>query len=212
MYEHIELLLYIAKKSGLFGTIKTSTLQIAKQTSISQQTISRKLREMEELSLIKRTASPNGLTISLDDKGRTLLQKNYQDLSKIFGNYKKEITGIVKKGIGEGAYYVSQKNYQEQFKKLIGFKAYPGTLNIKVNKEELMLLTSNIDKIIIQGFITKERSFGSLTCYKIKVNDIDSAIVIPERTRHEKDIIEVIAEINLRNRLSLKDEDKVKIK
>ncbi len=212
MYEHIELLLQIAKKSKLFGTIKTSTLQIAKQTRMSQQTISRKLREMEKLCLIKRVASPNGLTISLDDEGRNILQKNYQDLSKIFGSYKKEIEGTIKKGIGEGAYYVSQKNYQEQFKKFIGFKAYPGTLNIMINKEELMLLISNSDKIIIKSFKTKERSFGSLTCYKIKVNNVDSAIVIPERTRHDEDMIEVIAEVNLRNKLSLKDEDKVIIR
>src|SRR3989344_8590538 len=105
MYDYLELLLYIAKKEGLFGSLKISTLKMSKELNIPQQTISRKLREMEDIALIKRTASPNGLTISMDSKGREALQKNYQQLNSIFRAKKTSITGIMKKGFGEGAYY-----------------------------------------------------------------------------------------------------------
>jgi len=211
MYEYLELLLYVAKKEGLFGSLKSSTLSISKDIKISQQTISRKLREMEDKGLIKRSASPNGLVISLDDKGREFLQKNYQELTSIFKTKKNSIIGTVKGGIGEGAYYVSQKRYQEQFKEKLGFNAYAGTLNVKVNKEDLLLFVSNLDLIKIDGFKTKERSFGSLTCYKIRMGNKEAAIVIPERTRHGEDIVEIIAAVNLRDSLGLHDNNKVKI-
>ncbi len=102
MQEYLELLLHIAKKEGLFGSLKSSTLQISRELSISQQTISRKLREMEKKGLVKRLANPNGLTVSLDNKGRDFLQDNYRELSHLFKAQKTTISGIVEKGIGEG--------------------------------------------------------------------------------------------------------------
>jgi riboflavin kinase len=210
MHEYSELLLYVAKKEGLFGSLKSSTLSISKELSISQQTISRKLREMEKNGLITRLASPNGLTVSLDNKGREFLQNNYHKLSQIFQG-KTTIIGITKQGIGEGSYYVSQKQYQQQFKTKLGFNAFPGTLNLEINKEELAQFLANKETLEIDGFTTKTRSFGSITTYKIKVNNIEAAIVKPARARHPENIIEIIAPVNLRNSLNLKDNDKVKI-
>ncbi len=211
MYEYLELLTYIAKKEGLFGSLKTSTLGISKELSISQQTISRKLKEMESKELIKRTASPNGMVISLDNKGRELLQKNYQELNHVFKVKKTSITGIIEKGIGEGSYYVSQAQYQKQFKAKLGFSPYQGTLNIRIDKEELTKFLANKEKIDINGFTTKTRTFGKIAAYKIKINNTEATIVIPERTRHADDIIEVVAPVNLRDSLKLDDSNKVKI-
>lgn len=211
MHEYLELLTYIVKKEGLFGSLKSSTLKISKEIGISQQTISRKLREMENKGLITRSASPNGLIVSLDDRGREFLQKNYQELSQIFKTKKTAIIGIVKKGIEEGAYYVSQKQYQQQFKSKLGFNAFPGTLNLEINKEELAQFLANKEVIEINGFTTKTRSFGSITAFKIRINNIQAAIVKPERARHPKEIIEIIAPANLRELLKLRENDKVKI-
>jgi len=211
MYEYLELSLYIAKKEGLFGSLKSSTLAISKELNISQQTISRKLREMENKGLVKRLASPNGLIVSLNDKGRNLLQDNYRQLNSIFKTQKTTISGTVEKGIGEGSYYVSQKQYQQQFKAKLNFNAFPGTLNLKINKEELAQFLANKEQIEINGFTTKTRSFGSITAYKVKINNIESAIVKPERARHPEDIIEIIAPVNLREELKLNNKDKVKI-
>jgi riboflavin kinase len=178
---------------------------------MSQQSISRKLREMEGHGLVKRVASPNGLIVSLDEKGRNILQSNYKELSVVFSGGCKEINGSVEKGIGEGAYYVSQVGYQKDFKSKIGFKAYAGTLNLRIDKEELLQFLANKELILIEGFNTKTRSFGALSCYKVKVDGVNAAIVKAERSRHAEDIIEVIAAVNLRDKLNLKDNDQVKI-
>ena len=65
--------------------------------------------------------------------------------------------------------------------------------------------------IEIKGFNTKTRSFGALTCYKVKINEIEAAIVKPERARHPENIIEIISHVNLRLSLNIKDGDKVRI-
>jgi riboflavin kinase len=210
MHQYSELLLYIAKKEGLFGKLKTSTIKISRELNISQQTISRKLQDMEKKGLIVRHATPNGLTVTLDAKAREFLLAEYQKLREIF-RPQKQIQGTVTKGIAEAAYYVSQPDYQKEFQKELGFKAFPGTLNIEVNNEELARLIANKKLITIKGFSTTKRSFGSLSCYKIKINKIEAAIVIPERTRHPASTIEIIAPTYLRDKLKLKDESRVKI-
>ncbi len=56
-YNHLELLMYLADKSKLFIPLETSTNRIASDLKTSQQTISRKLREMEKQALIIRNVN-----------------------------------------------------------------------------------------------------------------------------------------------------------
>ena len=209
MYDHIEILMHIAKK-GLFDVIKTSTLKIASELDVSQQTVSRDLRDMEKLGLIKREATPNGISIMLDEKGIDFLKKHFNELGKIFER-KKELYGFVTKGIGEGSYYVGLDGYQRQFRKKLGFKAYPGTLNIKVDEKDALSFLNLLELIDINAFSTKKRTYGPLKCYKIKINGISAAIVVPERARHGKEIIEVIAPVYLRDKLGLKENQKIRL-
>jgi len=209
MYDYIEILMHIAKK-GLFDVIKTSTLKIASELDVSQQTVSRDLRDMEKLGLIKREATPNGISIVLDEKGIDFLKKHFNELNKIFER-KKELCGLITKGIGEGSYYVGLDGYQGQFKKKLGFKAYPGTLNIKVDEKDALSFLNSSEMIGISDFSTKKRTYGTLKCYKIKINGINGAIVVPERARHGKEIIEIIAPVYLRDKLGLKENQKVKL-
>ena len=209
-YDYLEMLMYIAKKAGVFKALETSTIQIAKELKTSQQTVSRKLRDMENLALIKRTATQKGLLIQLDDKGRTFLKEHYAELGSIFAE-KQELTGIITKGIGEGRYYVSLDGYQKQFKEKLGFKAYPGTLNLRVKRPEALEFISSLKPVAINGFETKDRTFGKLSAYKIKINSTTGAIIVPERSRHEEDIIEAIAPVNLKQKLKLKDNSRLRI-
>lgn len=207
-YDYIDMLMYITKKAGVFKALETSTIKAAKELKTSQQTVSRKLRDMEKLGLVKRTATQKGLLVQLDANGREFLKQHFADLGSIFAE-KEEITGIITKGIGEGRYYVSLPGYQEQFKEKLGFKAYPGTLNVRVKRPEALEFISSLEPITIDGFETKDRTFGKLTGYKIRINNVEGAIIIPERARHEEDIIEIIAPVNLKQKLKLKDNSRI---
>jgi CTP-dependent riboflavin kinase len=52
-----KLLLYLAEKGAMRKEAELSTVQIATELGISQQSVSRKLMELEEEKLITRTAS-----------------------------------------------------------------------------------------------------------------------------------------------------------
>ena len=118
-------------------------------------------------------------------------------------------TGIVTSGLGEGALFISMKHYKEEIKKRLGFDAYPGTLNLKVDKKQLDLL-KDIDIIRIEGYEENNKTFGGASCHKARINNINGAIIIPDLTKH-KDIVEFIAPVNLKSELKIKDGDKIKI-
>ena len=205
------LLIYIGEKGALYKEIELSTIQISKDTSVSQQTVSRKLIELEKEGLLKRIASTRGIKLRITNKGIEILKKVYIKLSNIFGEKKDSLGGFVESGLGEGSYYLSFRGYNEQFRKKMGIIPFKGTLNVKIDYDEFLQFIANKEKVIIDGFRAENRTFGSIIAYKIKLNSIDSAIIIPERTSHEKSTIEVISETNFRKKFNLKDGDKVSI-
>jgi len=120
------------------------------------------------------------------------------------------IEGIVTSGLGKGAVFMSIDYYKEKIKEKLGFEAYPGTLNFLIDNEQLNTL-KRIDPIRIDGFKKDGKTFGGVSCYKIKINNIDGSIIIPDLTEHEENMVEVIAPVNLKSELQIKDGDKVKI-
>lgn len=62
----------------------------------------------------------------------------------------------------------------------------------------------------IDGFNDGERTFGGGgNCYPVRVEGIDAAVVVPDRTHYPSDLIEIIAPVKLRDALKLKDGDRV---
>ena len=210
MYEFMELFMYMARETGLFGTLESSTSKISMALGQSQQTVSRKLIEMEEKKLIVRKVTPQGVSLQLTKEGRGFLQETYGGLAKAFHHKEKAISGKLQSGLGEGAFYVNKKPYQEQFMKKLGYRAYPGTLNLHVGVQEHVKLADR-EPILIDGFSTKERTYGGLKCYRAKIQDQQVAISVPDRTIHGEEILEVIAPVFLREKLQLQDGNVVKV-
>ena len=56
----------------------------------------------------------------------------------------------------------------------------------------------------------EEKDLVAVDCYLVLINEVyDGAVVIPRVTRHGKEIVELIAAVNLREELKLKDGDEV---
>ena len=205
------LLVYLGEKGALYNKIELSTIKISREFESSQQTISRKLVELEKEGLIERTPSTRGIKIIFTDRGRENLKSFHAKLGRIFEKRKTSITGIVESGLGEGSYYISLREYYKQFKEKLNMSPFKGTLNLRVEYLDLINLITGLKKIMINGFKTSNRTFGEIISYKVKVNGIKSAIVIPKRTSHNRDIIEIISETNFRKKLNLNDGDKVEV-
>ena len=114
------------------------------------------------------------------------------------------INGTVMPGVGEGSHYVNR--CLDYFETILGFTCFPGTLNLKLKQP---IDFNGHEKIQI---VPKESDLSPVDCYLISIADqFDGAIVIPHKTRYGPDVIEIIASVNLRNTLNLKDGDTLPI-
>ncbi len=211
----LETLKQLALMGGTRKVLKLSSRDIADRINQSVQTAARKLKELEENELIERTLTKDKQFVVITEKGIELLHKEYLDYKKIFEELPDTVVikGTVTSGVGEGAYYVSLEGYRRQFKEKLGFDPFPGTLNLKIPKEQMFFrrLLDKEEGIKIDGFSAENRTFGDVKAFKSKVNGIDSAIVIPQRTHYPLDVLEVISAVKLRDELRLKDGDTVEV-
>lgn len=206
----------LAELGAIHTAITTSTTTLADSLNISQQTASRHLIELERLGLITRQSSLNGMEITITGEGAKELQHVYVTLRRIFEEQRPKtltFTGRVFSGLGEGAYYVDQPGYGGHFQRLLGFRPYPGTLNLRLppsqiaGKREL----ETYPGIVIKGFEVGGRSFGEVRCYRATINGIEGAVILIGRTHHDDSVVELIAPVHLRSKLNLKDGGKVKV-
>ncbi len=205
----------LAELGAFSGELSITTADLAKSLSISQQTASRHLIELQTLGLIRRARSTRREAIRITAKGSEELNKIHLRLKAIFELRPREVMleGILFSGIGEGAWYVSQPGYRKQFAEKLGFDPFPGTLNLRLKPEyeDEKRLLETIPHVQIEGFRDGERTFGPVVCYKAKINDAeDGALISAVRTHYAGDVVEVIAASNLRVKLGLRDGDTVR--
>jgi len=206
----------IALLGGCWKPILIASKQLGEVLGVSQQTASRRLKELEELNLIVREISKRGQFIKITEKGISVLRDVYVNLRKLFSEIPRSfiIRGYVFTGFGEGAYYMSIPHYYNQFSEKLGFKPYAGTLNLKLKSIydlEVKKLLKILPGIEIKGFSDGKRTYGGAKCFRAKINGVDGAIILIERTHYGDDVIEVISPKKLRDVLQLEDGDEVTV-
>lgn len=215
---HLSPLLTLAKKMKGKGSVYISSKDLGNELGVSQQTASRWLMELESCGAIDRKYAKGGQTVTLTKQGKNYLKVIFLDLCGLFIKENDELTieGKIISGLGEGKYYVSRPFYKKQFEDTLGFTPFPGTLNIKLKEETDILLRNFLDRCpasLVKSGTDEGRSFGHVRCYKALVDDkIKGALIIPLRTHHPPNVVEIISPKNLKNVLKKKDGDCVKIK
>jgi len=216
IYGYAELLVNIAKRGGAEKSIELSSKELGKELRISQQSASRKLKEIEEKGYIHRELTPKGQRIRLSKKGAEAMNQIYSELANIFKKASHlVICGEVVSGLKEGGYYMRVPEYKDQFKRKLGFSPYPGTLNLKMKNEEDIKSRQELERfggINIEGFIKDGRTFGSVKCFRAKLGTFLGAVIMPARTHHGLNTLEFISKEKIRSKLNLKDGDEVCVK
>jgi CTP-dependent riboflavin kinase len=123
-----------------------------------------------------------------------------------------EITGKIISGTGEGAFFTQIGWVLQQCDEKLGFKPYPGTLNLEISEDELPIIESLDEKMGIE-LTSPDPKFCNAKTFQVSLGEISGAIVIPEeKVRvHPKNIIEIIAPLNIKASLNVKDGDFLKI-
>ena len=122
------------------------------------------------------------------------------------------ITGKVVSGAGEGAYFTQIDWVQQQCDEKLGFKPYPGTLNLEIFKEFLPAVEI-LDRQKGIELISPDPKFCNAMVFEASLGEVDCAIIFPEeKVRvHPKNIIEIIAPLNIKASLKVEDGDSLKI-
>ncbi len=206
-----EVLFLLLKKGAHREPVTITTNELAGEAGISQQSASRHLIALEKEEKIRR----KGSTVSVTLEGVKEAREVYSELKNALGEKSKLVfSGKVVSGVQEGKYYLSFDQYANQIKEKLGFLPYPGTLNVRVPLDDIekRLHLRNEKPIMVDGFQAEGRTFGSIACYPCKIDGVRGAIIFPERSHHGLDVIEIIAPVFLRKKLSLKDESKITVK
>lgn len=209
---------FALRKLALLGAmddyIAISSRELGDALEMSQQSASKRILELLDEKYIVRDLGARRQRIKITQKGIDDLRREYSEYRRIF-ELTDHITlhGGVVSGMGEGGYYICQDKYMSQFESKLGFRPFQGTLNVRVDPEDVgkLDMVRSVAGITIDGFASEGRSFGDVLAYKAKIRNIDCAIVVPERS-HYVDTIEIICQYHLRRTLSLEDGDSVDVK
>jgi len=210
--KELKVLLVLAEMVCLEKDIAIKTSDLGKKLKMPQQTVSRILLNLIKNDLVKKIKGIRSYVVRITPKGKKLLENLKSDLDNVFKRTGEiGITGKLVDGLRDGKYYMSLIEYRKQFEKKLGFKPYPGTLNIRLNAEDETVKDQikRIDGIPIQGFVKKDRVYGSLKCVRCRINQIEGSIIIPERSHYGSEIIELISPFELRKKLKLINGDEV---
>jgi riboflavin kinase len=197
--------------------IQVKSTEFCKTLGTSQQTASRRLQNLERKGWIIRKKTYNIQEIEITDKGYQVIFRIYEKIKDIYERF--HIIGKLITGANEGRYYISIKGYYEQFKEILGYEPFKGTLNLELTNHHFEIFKqklNSIKPIIIKGFTEANRGFGSVLCYPALVYKLhypdkkcEGAVLQIERTFHKKHVVEIIAKPFLREVLNIKDGDKV---
>ncbi len=121
------------------------------------------------------------------------------------------VEGVVFSGQGRASRFVEISWAKDQIEKKLGFKPYLGTLNVRISGRE----ATRLRRILAESKsieITPQTGFYRALCFNVTImNRARGAIISPEKPNYPPNVVEIIAPLNLRKALSLRDGDRVEI-
>jgi riboflavin kinase len=118
-------------------------------------------------------------------------------------------SGTLVSGSGGGRKYVELEWVKRQVKNKLGFDPYPGTLNLRLDSENVkrrVVLEKNARLRLChsEGYCT-----GLL--FKAALDDLPCGVVIPQIENYPENMFEIVASKNLKQELRLRDGDLVTV-
>ncbi|MBN1244946.1 CTP-dependent riboflavin kinase [Candidatus Bathyarchaeota archaeon] len=120
-----------------------------------------------------------------------------------------KLSGTVFSGGGEGKKFLELPWVKRQITEKLGFVPYSGTLNVKLSEEsakrrKLLEKAPSVKICPADGYCN-----GLL--FKALIGTLECAIVVPEVAGYPKNLLEIIASVNLRETLQLEDGSEVAV-
>ena len=126
-----------------------------------------------------------------------------------FEVYHVKIEGKVFTGMGVGQEYLGLEPYQEKIEEVTGFRPFPGTLNLRAEKEKVESVLGQTESSRIESFEYRGEKYSGIDVYSVRVEGKDVAVLRMDVTDYGPEVLEVIAEERLRDLFDLEDGDSV---
>ena len=125
-------------------------------------------------------------------------------------DHKLTVTGKIVSGEKKGALFTQLDWVQSQCREKLGFRPFPGTLNLEIEAAKI----PHIEALLTKGgleLMPPDPNFCAGVVYPVSVMGVSGAIVAPaEHVRvHNKNILELIAPISLKEALDVEDGDEI---
>lgn len=122
------------------------------------------------------------------------------------------LNGKVVSGVRKATYFTQLDWVQEQCMEKLGFRPYPGTLNVEISEESLHIIEA-LQKDQGIELIPPDPEFCAARAMLLSVGSVSGAVIIPtEDVRvHGKNIVEVISPLKLKDALQVDDGDSLKL-
>jgi riboflavin kinase len=120
-----------------------------------------------------------------------------------------ELDGTIVTGKGEGRKFLELTWVVTQIEEKLGFKPFPGTLNLKLTKSSTRRRKLLSDSKTLQ--IVPSPGYREGLLFQAWVEGLECGIVLPQVEDYPDDVLEVIAPLNLRKRFQLIDGRQIKV-
>jgi len=218
-HDELQALKIVALDGGLDGSVKVSCASLADRLEASNQTASRRLQRLESSGFVDREIVSDGQWVVVTEAGTAALRSEYADYRQLFEEQRGlTLRGTITTGMGEGRHYISLSGYQTQFESRLGYRPFPGTLNVELDQASVRTRPklSAQPSVPIDSWEDGDRTFGAATCYPARL-EADGRqyqpahVIVPDRTHHDDENLELIAPDKLRDELDLTDNDTLDI-
>ena len=134
------------------------------------------------------------------------MEKTKQDTSQTHW----EISGRVVTGAGKAAQFTQLDWVQEQCYTKLGFRPYPGTLNLEV-AEKCLPVVDVLRREEGIRLVPPDPEFCAATVLPLSVGTVSGALIVPEASVniHGRNIIEVLAPVRLKDALGLNEGERI---
>ena len=125
---------------------------------------------------------------------------------------KKVIKGKLFSGLGRGEKFTSLGWVSDQITHKLGFNIYPGTVNLRLTDDKSIQVVRELRTL--HGVVIEPpdpKACGGRAFHIIIEGRFKGAIVIPDITEYGDDTVEIVAPMNLRKMLGLKDGDELTV-
>lgn len=218
-YDELATLKQLAARGAMNREIKVSSSELGEQLGVSTQTANRRLLNLWDAGLIYRQSVNDGQYLFIRKSGENALWNEYLEYRDLFEDQQDvELAGVVVEGMGKGRHFVTMSGYSRQFEEKLGYEPFPGTLNVELSPGSVRTRghLEEIDPIRIEGWQDGDTSYGPVYCYPAKLETEERTyrpvhLIVPERTDHKEDKIELVAPDELRETLEIDSGNEVTV-